>query len=121
MTRQQFHQSLEATFKRCLSTARKKNADYSGAAESSDPFANFRAVELLGLTSTERGILVRITDKLKRVSNLLEQEAQVKDESITDTIDDAITYFAILKAFIESRTLPCADAPSSSSVSGHGD
>jgi len=99
MTTQEFLSDLEQTFKDCLSTARKKNADYSKA---EDPFANFKNVEALGICSVETGILTRMTDKMARISNLIKQEAQVKDESIFDTLEDLINYTAILKAYKKS-------------------
>lgn len=92
--------SLEATFKACLDTARKKNADYAG--DNSDPFKNFKNATVVGV-SVERGIMVRLMDKMSRVSNLLEKEAQVKDEAVEDTIDDAINYLAILKAYRQNE------------------
>jgi hypothetical protein len=89
--------SIRSRFARCLSIAAAKNADY---AASPDPFRNFRRAEMVGV-SVERGILVRLTDKLCRVSNLLDADAEVKDERVTDTIDDAINYLAILGAWLE--------------------
>lgn len=92
-------ESLKKTYTNVLEIAERKNADYAG---DSDPFKNFKMCEQYKVP-VERGILVRISDKLSRVSNLLDQEAKVKDESIYDTIDDAINYLAILKAYIENR------------------
>lgn len=87
--------SLEDTFEKCLEIARRKNADYSSGV---DPFRNFRNSQAVGV-SPERGILVRLSDKITRISNLLDKEADVKEETINDTIEDAINYLAILKAF----------------------
>jgi len=98
-------QHMEWTFANCLEIARAKNADYAG--EQSDPFYNFsKANDFAGVT-TEQGIMVRLTDKFSRVGNLLKREAAVKDEAITDTINDAINYLAILKAFIEMHPKKC--------------
>lgn len=91
---------IRETYDACYETARRKNADYAG--EGADPFRNFRNSTIVGV-SVQKGILVRLMDKMSRVSNLLEQEAQVKDESITDTIDDAINYLAILKSSIKNK------------------
>lgn len=91
--------SMEATYARCLAIAKKKNADYAGA---SDQFANFKAAPaLLSGVSVEKGILVRLTDKIKRIDNLLTHDAYVTEESMSDTIEDAINYLAILKAWRE--------------------
>ena len=90
---------MENTFAACLAIARKKNADYAGEA---DPFANFRASELVGV-SVEKGIMVRWLDKLKRIDNLLSQPAYVTEESIEDTLRDAINYPAILLAYLQAR------------------
>lgn len=90
---------LKETFSNCLAVAERKNADYAG---SEDPFRNFKNSNLVGVTPA-RAILVRITDKLSRIGNLLDNEAQVKDESIIDTLDDLINYSAILKSVIKNN------------------
>ena len=44
-------------------------ADYSGGKDGSDPFLNFKAVEHLGMgVTTEQGFLVRLADKIRRLS-----------------------------------------------------
>lgn len=99
MTHAEFIESLEIIFKEAVDIARKKNTDYS---KDSDPFLNFRFSPYVGVP-VERGILVRICDKLSRISNLLDQEAQVKDESIEDTLKDLINYSAILLTYIKQK------------------
>lgn len=87
---------MEKTFEACLATAVRKNHDYGGT--NNDPYANFRNSTIAGV-SVERGILVRLMDKMSRISTLLEKEAMVVDEAVGDTIDDAINYLAILKSY----------------------
>ena len=91
---------MAETFQSCLLTAVAKNNDYGGS--NNDPFANFRNSTIAGV-SVEKGILVRLMDKMSRVSTLLDKEAMVKDEAITDTIEDAINYLAIMKAYINLK------------------
>jgi len=98
MTTPEFLEDLQNTFNECIETAKRKNADYAGVG---DPFKNFKNVEVLGICSVEVGILTRMTDKMSRISNLIKQEAQVKDESIKDTLQDLINYAAILKAYLK--------------------
>lgn len=88
------------TFEKCYRTAVAKNNDYGGS--NNNPFANFENATIAGVT-VERGILVRLMDKMSRISTLLEKEAMVKDEAITDTIEDAINYLAIMKAYINLK------------------
>lgn len=90
--------SLEATFERCLATAKRKNADYAGDA---DPFMNFRRTP--SGVSVAQGILVRLGDKMQRIDNLLTKPPSVTEESVTDTIEDAINYLGILKAWREEE------------------
>jgi hypothetical protein len=97
MNTQQFLEHIKKTFDNCLNIVELKNSDYAGSQDY--PFKNFENSLLIGV-SPERGILVRITDKLSRISNLLNSEAKVKDEKIEDTINDAINYLAILKAYL---------------------
>lgn len=93
------HAHMADTFDACLAISVAKNADY---ANDSDPLANFRACEAFGVPLV-KGIMVRLSDKFARIGNLLDREAQVKDEAITDTIDDAIDYLAILKYALETE------------------
>lgn len=94
---------MEATFKKCLETARRKNADYAGnKGQQTDPYKNIRGSEFVGV-SPDRAILVRMMDKMSRVSNLLTQEAQVKDEAIEDTLMDMVNYSAILLSYIKNN------------------
>ena len=71
----------------------KKRHDYSGE---EDPYANFRMSEFVGVEPW-RGVMVRLMDKLSRVRHILESGEQlVLDESIKDTLGDAINYIKIL-------------------------
>lgn len=79
---------------------KQKNDDYAG---NTDPYKNFKWCEVLGICSVERGILVRMTDKMSRIVNLLEKENSVKDEAITDTLEDLSNYAVILKCYLEQN------------------
>jgi hypothetical protein len=96
-TRDALLKSVRQSFEKGLAIIEKKNHDYGANA---DPFKNFRSVELLGLP-VEKGILVRMLDKLARLNNLLDHEAYVTDESFEDTAIDLQNYAAILRAFRE--------------------
>ena len=100
--------SLRADVKRMLEIAEVKNHDYGG--RDSNPFANFMAVEHLGAASAEAGITVRMTDKLSRIITLLNKEAKVADESVTDTLIDLANYALILKALIAYKKQPVGTA-----------
>ncbi len=89
--------NVRETYAKAAEIIERKNADYATQA---DPFANFRTANILGL-SVEKGILVRTLDKIMRVNNLLEHEAFVTEESMEDTLTDAINYLALLKAYRE--------------------
>lgn len=93
---------MEATFTKCLLLAKRKNSDYAGSGENADPFKNFRGSEFVGVPVAQ-AILVRILDKISRAGNLLTQEAQVKDESISDTLEDIVNYSAILLSYIKNN------------------
>jgi hypothetical protein len=91
--------SVEQTFIQALQLATLKNQDYAGT---DNPFKNFELSRIVGVTP-ERAILVRVTDKLSRISNLLDRKEVIIDEKITDSIVDAINYLAILKAMLENK------------------
>jgi hypothetical protein len=78
---------------------KKKNADYS----ENGPFQNFRFCEGIGV-SAEKGILVRLGDKISRLSTLLSRPAQVTDESFEDTICDILNYTVILAGLRRENT-----------------
>lgn len=87
-----FNKCLRNNYDEGLRLMLKKNADY---ADITDPFANFKVCEIIGV-NYKRGILVRALDKIKRIGNLLGRQAKVKDETIEDTLLDAMNYMNIL-------------------------
>lgn len=94
MTRKEFITDIEKTYKVALEILKKKNQDY---ATELNPFANFDKSIIVGVEPT-RAILVRVMDKISRISILLSKDPSVVDESIMDSICDTINYMAILKA-----------------------
>lgn len=102
MTREEHLKLMEDKMKKNLEVAKAKNRDYCGKKEGSDPFSNFKASPIVGV-SVERGILVRMMDKMARISSLLDQEAQVKDESIQDSLMDLSNYSLILSNYLDSK------------------
>ena len=96
------HDFMRVTFDRCLAISKAKSNDYAGE---DHPFKNFALVADLGLCPTEVGIVVRIGDKISRLSTLIRRPDQrsVVDETIQDTIDDAINYLAILGAYLTAQ------------------
>jgi len=72
----------------------RKASDY---ATEDDCNKNLKACEAFGVASAEQGVLVRVSDKLCRLGNLMvrRQEARV-EESVKDTIMDIRNYMAIL-------------------------
>lgn len=99
MSKETFLTRAKATFEKCFSVLEKKNADYGA---DSDPFKNFR-MSVQVKVEPARGILVRLSDKVSRVSNLLDKEPAVVSESIHDTIEDAINYLVILDNLIAEQ------------------
>ena len=80
-----------------------KNKDYAGN-DGMSPFANFTRVESMGICSTEQGFLVRLTDKMSRLSSFVESgKMNVADESFRDTIVDVINYMVLLSAYIQDK------------------
>ncbi len=99
MDRSQFINFIIEGYTLGVELIQRKNADY---ATGSDPFQNFYSATVVGV-APDRAILVRILDKLSRVANLLDKKNAVLDESIEDTILDAINYLAILRAFLHDK------------------
>lgn len=58
----------------------------------------------MGICKTEAGIMVRLTDKMSRLSTFITTgEFKVKDEAVKDTVLDVINYVVILYAYIQSK------------------
>lgn len=94
----EFHAQLAI---RAREIMKQKNHDYSGP-EGNDPFANFRRCEEMRICKTEQGFLVRICDKLSRLSTFVESGSLlVKDESVQDTLLDLINYSILLAAYLK--------------------
>lgn len=71
MTRDELLKIHEDLTGKARSLMRKKNADYAGN-DGLEPFANFTRVQAMGICSTEQGFLVRMTDKMSRLSSFVE-------------------------------------------------
>jgi len=99
MTQTEFLTRMADLYATNLEISRKKNSDY---ASETDPFLNFRACETYGI-SCEKAIVVRMSDKLVRVANLLDKQAQVVDESLMDSLSDLTNYAMILRIYIEQK------------------
>lgn len=93
MEKDKFFNEVYKLFNKGLRLMESKSADY---ADTADVFANFKQCEVLTGVSKELGVMVRLSDKMSRIVNLLERDAKVMDESIADTILDSINYLAIL-------------------------
>ena len=86
--------------------SKSKGADYSGKA--GDTFRNIRIVERFGIPA-EIGIMVRLGDKFNRSFELLMRKwqsqggAEVKDETIQDTLKDMINYTSYILALLSEK------------------
>ena len=79
----------------------KKGADYNRKQKlTGDKMLNLTVAHQLGIVdSTTKSILVRISDKIMRLISLTsnpKEEAEIKDERISDTIEDTINYLVYL-------------------------
>lgn len=102
MTKKELIEFAEQFYSHAISTTKAKNADYTGGSD--DPFSNFTCVEILGV-KPEHGFLTRMLDKMKRISSFVSNgELQVKDESVTDTLQDLANYSMLFAAYIKSKS-----------------
>lgn len=88
-------------FKELYQLTKAKNHDYAGV--ENNPFLNFMATEMLGNTSVEQGMIVRMLDKVTRIINLTKHDAMVKDESIVDTLMDLSNYAMLMANYIHHK------------------
>jgi len=99
MNRGKFIQQFEKELESMINIVKAKNSDYA----KEWAFNNFELVEYLWVTSLEKWILVRMTDKISRISNLIDKEESVKDEKISDTLTDLSAYSLILKIYLNQK------------------
>ena len=103
MTGAEFIQFQKDIHFKMQAVTKAKNTDYSGGGDS-DAFNNFMMVEKMGISSAESGFLVRMTDKMMRITNLIKNGgAQVKDEAIEDTLMDLANYAVLMMGYLESK------------------
>lgn len=96
----QFHEDLCGVARDLMSL---KNRDYAGK-DGVEPFANFTRVEAMGICKTEQGFLVRLTDKMSRLSSFIHAgKMNVQDESFMDTCVDVINYMVLLAAYLKDK------------------
>lgn len=85
---------------------RRKSNDYAGE-DGENTFRNFEICSRLGVTTTEQGILVRLTDKVSRLASFSTQKTMlVDDERYEDTILDLINYAVVLAAWRRTLVIP---------------
>jgi hypothetical protein len=103
MNRKELLEMHKETCEAARSIMEAKNADYTGGNEGDDPFANFRATEMLGIPA-ELGVLTRCLDKFQRIKSFVKNGTlQVKSESVEDAIQDVINYMILLQGIIRTR------------------
>lgn len=100
MNQEQFFEQLHQNFISGLELMKRKNMDYAGNHE---VFHNFHSVERFGICAAEIGILVRMSDKMARIANLIDQPASVSAESLSDTLTDLMNYANILKVYLDNK------------------
>ena len=78
-----------------------KNSDYAG---SENAFQNFELIAHLGAATVEQGFVVRMSDKLQRIANLISRDNMVADEKITDTLLDSAVYSILFLLYLKSKS-----------------
>tara|TARA_R110000737_G_scaffold85344_1_gene117916 strand:- start:38 stop:430 length:393 start_codon:yes stop_codon:yes gene_type:complete len=103
MTREDLLKFHEEVCKDAKELMNLKNRDYAGH-DGLEPFANFTRCEAMGICATESGFMVRVTDKMSRLSSFLKAgKMHVEDESFYDTIVDVINYMVLLGAYVKDK------------------
>lgn len=100
MNNQEFIQHVTDFYQRNIEITKQKNNDYAG---SGDVFRSFQMTKMLNNTTVEEGFVVRMGDKLSRISTLIKQDALVENESLNDTLADLANYCAIMSAYIHAN------------------
>jgi len=103
MNREKLIQYHEVICNQAKDLMKKKNHDYAGESGET-PFANFERTEAMGVCSTEQGFLVRVIDKVSRLSTFASAgKLEVDNESYEDAIVDIINYMVLLSAYLKDK------------------
>lgn len=82
---------------------RSKNHDYSGSSGNT-PFSNFEMATKMGLPiSREKGLMLRVMDKIARLVTFLESRELKVKESTEDACIDIINYMVLLNGMLKER------------------
>ena len=101
MTRDELVQIHRELCERSCELMRRKSEDY---ATGHDPFANFKRGEILGFATAEEGLMLRVVDKVSRISTFLKKgHLNVENESVSDSIMDIINYMVLLQGMLEDK------------------
>jgi hypothetical protein len=105
MTKQQeYLAEFKAITEQMYAITEAKNSDYTG--DTSDPFKNFKAVEMLGVTTVEVGFFTRMTDKMMRLGGFIKNGTlKVADEKIEDTLMDLAVYSILMICYLRSKRI----------------
>lgn len=99
-SREWLHQLHTGACAKALALLKKKNADYAGQG---DVFGNLNACEALGVKS-EIGMLIRMMDKVVRLSNVIGSGKNHVGDSVESECLDLINYAVLLLARVQFRT-----------------
>ena len=103
MNRSELFEYHKQLCKESLDIMVQKNADYAGA-DGNSPFANFERTEAMGICSTEQSFLVRMIDKMSRLSTFANTgKLKVTNEGYKDAVSDLINYLILFTAYVESK------------------
>lgn len=102
MTQEQYLKTFKEITDKMYTVTKAKNSDYTG--DDNDAFKNFKAVELMGVTTVEVGFFTRMTDKMMRLAGFLRNGfLKVADEKIEDTLMDLAVYSIILICYLREK------------------
>jgi hypothetical protein len=102
MNKDQYLAEFKLITEQMYEITKAKNNDYTNGND--DAFRNFRQVELMGICSAEQGFLTRMVDKMMRISSFVNSgQLLVKDESVTDTLQDLANYSILMLCYIKSK------------------
>lgn len=101
MTQEEYLKEFKELLLQMYILTKAKNSDYAG---SENAFQNFELIGHLGAATVEQGFVVRMSDKLQRIANLISRENMVADEKIGDTLLDLSVYSLLFLLYLKSKS-----------------